>query len=100
MRVPGARCFSTTSVGELKNKIESRSALSTKAAAIARTPRLAPIKTRPRCLRVPPRSAFKPQAFDHIFDLAKLIGIFGERPLGVGCGSMRLIVLTQHHIGA
>ena len=33
MRVPGATCFSTTSVGELKNTIESFSALSTSAAA-------------------------------------------------------------------
>src|SRR5262249_14692157 len=54
IRVPGGWCFSTTSVGELKNTIESRSAPSTSAAAIASTPRLVPIRTSRRCLRVIP----------------------------------------------
>ena len=35
MRVPGSSCFSTTSVGELKNTMESLSVVSTSAAASA-----------------------------------------------------------------
>jgi hypothetical protein len=52
MRVPGAICFSATSLGELKNTMEELKALSTNAAAVASTPRLAPIMISRRCLRV------------------------------------------------
>src|SRR5512132_2548769 len=43
IRAPGTTRFSATSVGELKNTMESRNAPSTSAAAIASTPRLVPI---------------------------------------------------------
>src|ERR1700761_4600926 len=52
MRAPGAICLSATSLGELKNTIESRNALSISATATARTPSEQPIRTRRRCLRV------------------------------------------------
>src|SRR3972149_4908749 len=103
MRVPGAICFSAISVGELKNTIESLIALSTSTAAIANTPRLEPIRIRRRCLRVITYrscSPFEPQAFDHVVDLAKLVGIAGQRPLGIGGGGLRLVALAQHPIGA
>jgi hypothetical protein len=52
MRLPGAIFFSTTSVGELKNTIESRSANNTSVAAMASTPIPEPIRISRRCLRV------------------------------------------------
>ena len=52
MRVPAGTCFSTTSLGELKKTIESRSALSISETANATTAIPLPIKTRRRCLRV------------------------------------------------
>src|SRR5262245_499691 len=101
IRVPGTTRFSATSVGELKNTMESRNAPSTSAAAIASTPKLVPIRTSRRCLRVIPfRSAFKPQTLDHVFDPAELIGIIGECALGIGSGCVRLVSFSQQHIGA
>jgi hypothetical protein len=92
IRVPGTTRFSATSVGELKNTMESRNAPSTSAAAIASTPKLVPIRTSRRCLRVIPcRSAFKPQTLDHVFDSAELIGIIGECALGIGSGCVRFV---------
>src|SRR5262245_6926377 len=98
MRVPGGMLFSATSVGELKNTIESRNAPSTNAAAIASTPRLVPIKTRRLCLRV--ISAFKPQTFDHFLYATELVRVTGERSLCVGGGLMGLVAFAQYHIGA
>ena len=47
MRVPGAICFSATSLGELKNTIESRNALSISATAIASTAETAADQNKP-----------------------------------------------------
>src|SRR5215475_2339907 len=98
MRLPGWMCFSTTSLGELKNTMESLSALSTNPAASARTPRLPPIRTRRRCLRV--MSAFEPQFLDQLVQMAEPIGIAIERAAGVAGRSSRLILVAEHHIGA
>src|SRR6185437_15734670 len=103
MRVPGAMCFSSTSLGELKNTIEPLSALSTRPTATARTPTLPPIKTSRRCLRVIAMracSTLKPQALDRIVDLPKLVRLAGQRPLGVGSGGHRLVAVAQHDISA
>src|SRR5215475_2818901 len=101
IRVPGTTCFLATSVGELKKTIESRNAPSTSAAAIVSTPKLVPIRTSRRCLRViPSRSAFKPQTLDHIFDPTELIGIIGECPPRIGGSCVRFVPFTEHHISA
>jgi hypothetical protein len=42
---------------------------------------------------IPPRSAFKPQTLDHVFDPAQLLGIIGEGALGIGGGCLRLTML-------
>src|SRR5215510_11377037 len=101
IRVPGTTRFSATSVGELKNTMESRNAASTIAAAMASTPKLVPIRTNRRCLRViPSRSAFKPQTLVHIFDPTELIGIIGKCPSGIGGSCVRFVPVTEHHISA
>ena len=92
MRVPGATCFSTTSLGELKNTMESRNALSISATATASTPSPPPIRTRRRCLRVIVvrlrrimlSSAFETQIFDEIVDALDLVGTIRQRAPGVG----------------
>src|SRR4029078_11829868 len=96
MRVPGGMLFSATSVGELKNTIESRNAPSTNAAAIASTPRLVPSKTRVLCLRV--ISAFKPQTFDHFFYPTEFVRVTGERSLCI-CGGLKgLVAVGQYYV--
>src|SRR3972149_6685181 len=103
IRVPGAICFSAMSVGELKNTIESLSALSTSTAAIASTPRQEPIRIRRRCLRVITShscSTFEPQTFDDVIDLAKLVGVAGQCAPCVDGGGLRPVAFAQHHIGA
>ena len=89
MRLPGATCFSTTSVGELKNTIESFSANSTSAAARPSTPSPAPIRVSRRCLRVMDdlaSSAFQPQFLHQLIKPAELVGIVAERAARVGDG--------------
>src|SRR5262245_48731172 len=103
MRCPGLTCFSTTSVGELKNTIESLSARSTSATASASTPSAAPSKDRRRCLRVitfSGRSAFDPQSFDQVVEPPQLVRIAGERTPRIRRGGARLVGLPEHHIGA
>ena len=51
-RLPGGMCFSVTITGVEKNTIESRSAFSTSAAAMASTASEPPIMVNRRCLRV------------------------------------------------
>src|SRR5438105_1803914 len=105
-RAPGATCFSTRSVGELKNTIESLSALSTRATAIASTPRAEPIRARRRCLRVIVCpcglgwSAFETQPFDEFIDAAKFLRCTAKRPARLADGGARLFALAQYHIGA
>src|SRR5437868_5899564 len=103
MRIPGLTCFSTTSVGELKNTIESLSAKSTSATASPSTPSAAPIKERRRCLRVmriPEPSAPETRSFGQIVEASQLVRIAGERPPRVGHGGAGLVGFAQHHIGA
>src|SRR5947209_8680786 len=101
MRVPAPTCFSTTSVGVLKNTMESRSALSTSATATARTVRLAPMRTRRRCLRVMPglRSSFEPEAFDELVEAADLLAVGAERAARVRRGGAGLILVAEHRVG-
>src|SRR5262245_9227182 len=103
MRCPALTCFSTTSVGELKNTIESLSATSTSATASASTPSAAPSRERRRCLRVitfSELSAFDPQSFDQVVEPPQLVRIAGERTPRIRRGSARLVGLPEHHIGA
>src|SRR5262249_5882080 len=101
MRAPGTTCFSARSVGELKNTMESRIALSTSATAMARTPRLAPIKINRRCFRViSSRSTFEPQAPDHVVDPPELVGIVCKRPFCIRGGGMRFVTLAEDHISS
>src|SRR5262249_50750545 len=103
MRVPGVTSFSTTSVGELKNTMESLSAPSTSATAIASTPSAAPMRESRRCLRViapPVVSTFQAQAFDEIVEALELGRIVGERTPGIAGGGPRLVGLAEDRIGA
>src|SRR5262245_10920170 len=103
MRCPALTCFSTTSVGELKNTIESLSATSTSATASASTPSAAPSRERRRCLRVitfSERSAFDPQSFDQVVEPPQFVRIAGERTPRIRRGGARLVGLPEHHIGA
>src|SRR5262249_34810445 len=99
MRVPGAICFSETSVGELKNTIESLSAVSTSAAAMPSTPTPAAIRARRRCLRVIV-SALDTELFYAILEAAELVRLVGQRAAGIAGGSASLVPIAQHHIGA
>ena len=100
MRVPGGILFSATSVGELKNTIESRNAPSINAAAIARTPRTRTNQRQTSLFAGHSISAFKPQTFDHFFYPAELFRITGERAPCIGGSLICLVALAQHHIGA
>src|SRR5271170_3364761 len=107
MRVPDAICFSATSLGELKNTIESRNALSMSATAMASTPSPPPIRTRRRRLRVmivfsPAAllSALQSEAFYQNADTLEIVGSVDQRALGVGGSVLGLVALTEHHIGA
>src|SRR5262245_2258694 len=101
MRVPGETCFSTTSLGELKKTIESRSAPSTNTEATARIPRLAPIRISRRCWRViSSRLTFEPQRPDHILDAAEFFRIVGQRAFGIFGRGMGPITFAEHRIGA
>ena len=108
MRVPDAICFSATSLGELKNTIESRNALSMSATAIASTPSAAADQNQAspfaghdsRFHRHDPSSALEPEAFDQIVDTLGVVGTVAERALGVGGGVLSLVALTEHDIGA
>src|SRR6185312_2529425 len=101
MRVPGAICFVSTSLGELKNTIEPLSAFSTRPTATARTPIEPPIRTSRRCLRVIAMvSAFEPQTFYHIIDLPQLVRVARQRALGIAGGRHGLVAVAEHDIGA
>src|SRR5690242_549302 len=101
MRAPATTCCSAISVGELKNTMDCLSALRTRASAIANTPRLPPIKTRRRCLRVItiPRSPAQPQPLGQLVDAADLVGIAGQSLPRLDGGLLCLATLAQHHIG-
>src|SRR5580704_7188696 len=108
MRVPGPICFSAMSLGELKNTMESRNALSISATATANTPSPAPIRTRRRCLRViyiwlrcmmlP--SAFQPEAFDELVDPFDVVRMIRQRVPRIGGGILGLVAVTEYRIGA
>src|SRR5580700_7622335 len=108
MRVPGPMCFSAMSLGELKNTIESRNALSISATATASTPSPAPIRTRRRCLRViyirlrcimlP--SAFQPETFDELIDAPDLVRMIHQRVPRLGGGILGLVAVAEYRIGA
>src|SRR5882672_1945607 len=101
MRTPGFTCFSTTSVGELKNTIESFSANSTRPTASPSTPTPAAIKAKRRCLRVMIRpSSFEAKLLNAIIEAPQLAGLGRERAACVGRGILRLVALAQHHIRA
>src|SRR5262249_37044039 len=103
MRVPGLTSFSTTSVGELKNTMESLSAPSTRATASASTPSAVPMRESRRCLRVitpPVASTFQAQASDEVVEALELGGIVGERTPGFAGRGPRLVGLAEDHIGA
>src|SRR6266511_1856035 len=103
MRVPGFTCFSTTSVGELKNTMESLSALSTSATASASTPSAAPISEKRRCLRVivvlgP--LAFKTKSSEKVIKPSQLDRIAGECTPRIDDGGTRLLRLAEHEVRA
>src|SRR6266545_2686889 len=106
MRVPAVMCFSATSVGELKNTIESLSANSTRPTARPSTASAEPIRTRRLCLRVlaplslSGRSAFEAEPFHEIVDPAQLVRLAGERAPRLAHRRQRLVAISQHHIGA
>src|SRR4029077_15859335 len=108
MRVPGPMCFSAMSLGELKNTIASRNALSISATATASTPSPAPIRTRRRCLRViyirlrcmMPPSAFQPEAFDELVDPLDIVGMIRQRVPRIGGGILGLVAVAEYRIGA
>src|SRR6516162_9539925 len=108
IRVPGPRCFSAMSLGELKNAMEPRNALSISATATASTPSPAPIKTRRRCLRVMPTvsvvsrlaSTLQPKTFDQVVDPLDVVGTARERVPRVGGGVLSLVAVAEHGIGA
>src|SRR5580700_10660734 len=108
MRVPGPICFSATSLGELKNTIESRNALSISATATASTPSPAPIRMRRRCLRViyiglrcmMPPSAFQSETFDEVVDAFDLVRMIRQRVPRVGGGILGLVAVAEYGIGA
>src|SRR5579884_3428200 len=106
MRVPAPTCLAATSLGELKNTIESRNALSISATATASTPSEPPIRTRRLCLRVigplsfPSSSSFETETFDEIVDALDLVGPARQCPLGIGGGGLRLIAVAEHRVGA
>src|SRR6266480_4074284 len=105
MRVPGVTRFSTTSVGELKNTMESLSAESTRRAATPRTLRAEPIRMRRRCLRVMPTilrapgaSAFESKAFNERVEALNLYRVARQRTAGVGSGGEGLFALAEDRI--
>src|ERR1700733_14889900 len=108
MRVPGPTCFSAMSLGELKNTMASRNALSISATATASTPSPAPIRTRRRCLRViyirsrcmmlP--SAFQPETFDELIDPLDVVRMIRQRVPRVGGGILGLVAVAEYRIGA
>src|ERR1700734_344785 len=108
MRVPGPTCFSAMSLGELKNTMASRNALSINATATASTPSPAPIRTRRRCLRViyirlrcmmlP--SAFQPETFDEVVDSLDVVRTLRQRVPRVGGGILGLVAVAEYRIGA
>src|ERR1700688_4814442 len=108
MRVPGPMCFSAMSLGELKNTIESRNALSISATATASTPSPPPIRTKRRCLRViyiplccmmlP--SAFQPKTFDEIVAPLDIVRMFRQRVPRIGGGILGLVAVAEYRIGA
>src|SRR4051812_37634184 len=103
MRAPGATCFSSTSVGELKNTIASFKAYSTSPAARPSTPRPAPIRVSRRCLRVMEAlasSAFQFELFRKLIKPAKLVGILIKRTPRVRQCRKRAVPVAQHRIGA
>src|SRR5215469_4747959 len=109
MRLPGATCLSTTSVGELKKTIDSRSALSTSATAMASTQSAEPIRNNRRFLRVialapgfaqPVFSTLDAQPFDQFVDLVDLGGVAHQCAARIAGGGARLVTFAQHHIGA
>src|SRR5712691_4077653 len=105
MRAPDCTCFSATSVGELKNTIESLSALKTSAAATVSTARPQPINTRRRCLRVIDHRAawslgLQRKRVHQFLEATHLVGVGGERLAGVEGGGARIVPLAQHTIGA
>src|SRR3984893_7334698 len=108
MRVPGPMCFSAMSLGELKNTIASRNALSISATATASTPSPAPIRIRRRCLRViyirlgcmMLTSAFQPEAFDEFVDPLDIVGMIRQRVPRVGGGILGLAAVAEYRIGA
>jgi hypothetical protein len=102
MRVPAGTCFSTTSLGELKKTIESRSALSMSATAMANTAIPLPIKTSRRCLRVivTPILSLEPETFDEIVDALDLLGLVGQRPASVRRRVLGFIAVAKDCIGA
>src|SRR5262245_51585029 len=125
MRVPAMICFSATSVGELKNTIESLSATRMRATAIATTPSAEPIRMRRLCLRViasflrailvpwsdacharsrftfPGHAlAFEAKSFHEIVNAAQLVRLRGERTARVRDRCQGLLALAEHHIGA
>src|SRR5579862_5041578 len=108
MRVPGPMCFSATSLGELKNTMESRNALSISATATASTPSPAPIRIRRRCLRViyvPLRcmmlsSAFQPETFDELVDPFDVVRVTLQCVPRIGGGILGLVAVAEYRIGA
>src|SRR5258705_9371996 len=114
MRAPGAICFSTTSVGELKKTIEPSRAVSTRPTASTSTARAEPIRTSGRCLRViesvvasllprlsyASRSAVEAQPFGQLIDPPELVGLGGKRATRLPGGRERPLTLAEHHIGA
>src|ERR1700720_1481500 len=102
MRVPVGTCFSTTSLGELKNTIEPRSALSINATATANTAIALPIKTRRRCLRVivTPILSLEPETFGEVVDALDLVGLVEQRAASVRGRILGFIAVAEDCIGA
>src|SRR5436305_2301092 len=98
-RLPAATCFSATSLGDEKNTIESRMALSTRATAMASTANALPIRTRRRCLRVICASTSKAELLQLIVQFLQAQRITGQRASRVAGRSNRLVAITEHKIG-
>ena len=88
MRVPGATFFSTTSVGELKNTIES---LQRAQHQHGRERQHAEARSRSEpgavaCVSLLLRQPFEPETFDQLVDAAQLVRLAGQRPARVAGG--------------
>src|SRR6185437_11114152 len=101
-------CFSATMTGVEKNTMESRSAFSTSAAAIASTASDPPIIVSRRCLRVMlvhlaakqiSSSSVYPERLESFIELAQTRFIWSQGTARVVARGTGLLGLVEHHVG-